>query len=37
MRKVDYRYRCSICGTEVTMTAAPEEEIPTPPGTAGRT
>ena len=37
MRKVDYRYRCGICGTEVTMTAAPEEEIPTPPGTAGRT
>jgi DNA-directed RNA polymerase subunit RPC12/RpoP len=31
MRKVDYRYRCSICGTEVTMTAAPEEEIPHAP------
>jgi DNA-directed RNA polymerase subunit RPC12/RpoP len=31
LRKVNYRYRCTICGTEVTMTAAPEEEIPHAP------
>ena len=31
LRKVDYRYRCSVCGTEVTMTAAPEDEIPNAP------
>jgi hypothetical protein len=23
LRPVDYRYRCTVCGTEVTMTAAP--------------
>jgi len=23
LRPVDYRYRCMVCGTEVTMTAAP--------------
>ena len=28
--KVDLRYRCSICGTELRMTAAPNEE-PDPP------
>jgi hypothetical protein len=27
---VDLRYRCGVCGAEVTMTAAPDEE-PTPP------
>ena len=31
LRKVDYRYRCSVCGTEVTMTAAPEDELPNAP------
>ena len=31
LRKVDYRYRCSVCGTEVTMTSAPEDEIPNAP------
>ena len=31
LRKVDYRYRCTVCGTEVTMTAAPEDEIPHAP------
>jgi hypothetical protein len=31
MRKVHYRYRCTICGTEVTMTAAPEDELPNAP------
>ena len=30
MRRVNLRYRCSICGTEVKMTAAPDEE-PEPP------
>jgi hypothetical protein len=30
MRKVDLRYRCSICGAEVRMTAAAEED-PEPP------
>jgi hypothetical protein len=27
---VDLRYRCGVCGAEVTMTAAPDEE-PSPP------
>jgi len=31
LRKVNYRYRCSVCGTEVTMTAAPEDEVPDAP------
>ena len=31
LRKVDYRYRCGVCGTEVTMTAAPEDEVPNAP------
>jgi hypothetical protein len=31
LRKVNYRYRCTVCGTEVTMTAAPEDEIPASP------
>ena len=30
MRKVNLRFRCSICGAEVRMTAAAEEE-PEPP------
>ena len=30
MRRVNLRYRCSICGAEVRMTAAAEEE-PEPP------
>jgi hypothetical protein len=30
MRKVDLRFRCAICGAEVRMTAAAEEE-PDPP------
>ncbi len=29
---VDYRYRCGVCGAEVTMTAAPgDEEEPDAP------
>jgi hypothetical protein len=31
LRKVHYRYRCTVCGTEVTMTSAPEDEIPNAP------
>ena len=31
LRRVDSRYRCTVCGTEVTMTAAPEDEIPHAP------
>jgi hypothetical protein len=30
MRKVNLRYRCSICGAEVRMTQA-SEELPEPP------
>jgi len=30
MRRVDVRYRCSVCGTEMKVTLAPEEE-PEPP------
>lgn len=30
MRRVNLRYRCSICGTEIKMTAAPNED-PEPP------
>lgn len=30
LRKVNLRYRCSLCGTELRMTAAPEED-PAPP------
>jgi hypothetical protein len=30
MRKVKITYRCSLCGTEVRMTMAPDEE-PEPP------
>lgn len=31
LEAVDYRYRCIVCGAEVTMTAAPSGEIPEPP------
>jgi hypothetical protein len=31
LRPVDYRYRCGVCGAEVTMTAAPGEDAPEPP------
>lgn len=30
MRRVRLQYRCSICGTEVRMTSAPDEEPPPP-------
>ncbi|MDZ7679872.1 MAG: hypothetical protein U5K29_15120 [Acidimicrobiales bacterium] len=30
LRKVRLEYRCSICGTEMRMTAAPDEEPPPP-------
>lgn len=30
MRKVNVRYRCSICGTEARLTLAPDED-PDPP------
>ena len=30
MKPVDYRYRCMVCGAEVTMTAAPDEEVEAP-------
>jgi len=30
LRKVKIAYRCSICGTEVRMTVAPDEEPPPP-------
>lgn len=30
LRKVNLRFRCSVCGVELKMTAAPEEE-PEPP------
>ena len=30
MRKVNIRYRCSVCGTELKMTAAPDEDPPPP-------
>ena len=31
LRPVDYRYRCMVCGTEVTMTAAPDADAPDAP------
>jgi hypothetical protein len=31
LEPVDYRYRCMVCGTEVTMTASPEADAPDPP------
>jgi hypothetical protein len=30
LRKVRIQYRCSLCGAEVRMTAAPDEEPPPP-------
>jgi hypothetical protein len=30
LRKVNLRFRCGVCGTEVKMTAAPDE-LPEPP------
>ena len=30
LRKVKFQYRCSLCGTEVRMTVAPDE-APDPP------
>jgi hypothetical protein len=30
LRKVNLRFRCTICGAEVKMTAAPDE-VPEPP------
>jgi len=30
MRKVSRRYRCSSCGVELRMTAAPDEDPPPP-------
>lgn len=30
LRKVNLRFRCPVCGTEVKMTAAPDE-LPEPP------
>jgi hypothetical protein len=30
LRAVDLRYRCMVCGTEVTMTAAPDAEAAAP-------
>ncbi len=31
LEPVDYRYRCMVCGTEVTMTASPEADAPDAP------
>jgi hypothetical protein len=31
LRPVAHRYRCTVCGTEVTMTSAPEDEEPDAP------
>ena len=31
LEPVDYRYRCMICGTEVTMTASPDADAPDAP------
>jgi DNA-directed RNA polymerase subunit RPC12/RpoP len=31
LRKVDYRYRCMVCGAEVTMTASPGDDAPEAP------
>jgi hypothetical protein len=30
MRRVNLRFRCSVCGAEVRMTAAPEQEPEAP-------
>lgn len=31
VQPVDYKFRCEVCGVEVTMTAAPAEEVPEAP------
>jgi hypothetical protein len=31
LRPVDFHYRCTICGAEVTMTAAPGDDEPDAP------
>jgi hypothetical protein len=31
MRPVNYRYRCTVCGTEVVMTSAPDGDVPDAP------
>jgi hypothetical protein len=30
LRRVNLRYRCSMCGVEMKMTAAPDEDPPPP-------
>ena len=30
LRRVNLRYRCSVCGVELRMTAAPDEDPPPP-------
>jgi hypothetical protein len=30
MRKVNLRYRCGVCGVELRLTAAPDEDPPPP-------
>ena len=30
MRKVNVRYRCAVCGLEIRMTMAPDEDPPPP-------
>ena len=30
MRRINLRYRCGICGVELKLTAAPEEDPPPP-------
>jgi hypothetical protein len=30
MRKIDVRYRCTLCGAEARMTLAPDEDPPPP-------
>jgi hypothetical protein len=31
LRPVNYRYRCTVCGTEVVMTSAPDGDVPDAP------
>ena len=31
IKPVDLKYRCGVCGSEVTMTMAPEGDIPAAP------
>jgi hypothetical protein len=31
LKPVDYRYRCIVCGALVTMTAAPDGDVPEAP------